>query len=171
MGQAYLLTGMPGTGKTSIIRQAITQSQCDAGGFFTLEIRSVGIREGFRIVTLSGKDAVFAHITIDSPFRVGKYGIDISALDGTGVEAIYDALEHHDVVVIDEIGKMELFSPRFIKAVQDALASTKKVLGTITLRPHPLADSIRENQNIRVAELTRNNQKYVLAEILTWLKH
>ncbi|MGD0355647.1 MAG: nucleoside-triphosphatase [Dehalococcoidia bacterium] len=171
MGQAYLLTGMPGTGKTSIIRQAITQSQCDAGGFFTQEIRSVGIREGFSIVTLSGKEAIFAHITIDSPFRVGKYGIDISALDGTGVEAIYDAIEHHNVVVIDEIGKMELFSPRFIKAVQDALASTKKVLGTITLRPHPLADSIRENQNIRVAELTRNNQKYVLAEILTWLKH
>jgi nucleoside-triphosphatase len=171
MGQAYLLTGMPGTGKTSIIRQAISQSQCDAGGFFTQEIRSVGIREGFRIVTLSGKEAIFAHISIDSPFRVGKYGIDISALDGTGVEAIYDAMEHHKVVVIDEIGKMELFSPHFIKAVQDALASTKKVLGTITLRPHPLADSIRENQNIRVAELTRNNQKYVLAEILTWLTH
>ncbi len=171
MGQAYLLTGMPGTGKTSIIRQAITQSKLDAGGFFTQEIRNVGIREGFRIVTLGGKDAVFAHITIESPFRVGKYGIDISALDGTGVEAIYDAVEHHDLIIIDEIGKMELFSPRFIKAVQDALASPKRVLGTITLRPHPLADSIRQNQSIRVAELTRNNQKFVLAEILNWLAH
>jgi nucleoside-triphosphatase THEP1 len=65
---------------------------------------------------------------------------------------------------------MELFSPRFITAVQDALSSPKKVLGTITLKPHPLADTIRMSRNIRVTELTRNNQKFVLAEILTWLK-
>ncbi len=170
MGQAYLLTGMPGTGKTSIIRQAIAQSKCNAGGFFTQEIRSVGIREGFRIVTLDGKEEVLAHITIESPFRVGKYGVDVSVLDGTGVDAIYRAIEQNDLIIIDEIGKMELFSTKFIKAVQDALASPKKVLGTITLRPHPLADSIRQNQSIRVAQLTRNNQKYVLAEILNWLK-
>lgn len=170
MGQAYLLTGMPGTGKTTLIRQAITQSGRNAGGFFTQEIRSVGIREGFRIVTLDGKEGVLAHIAIDSPFRVGKYGVDISVLDTIGVDSIYNAISHHDLVVIDEIGKMELFSPRFITAVQDALTSPKKVLGTITLKPHPLADSIRLSKNIRVAEITRNNQKFVLAEILTWLK-
>jgi nucleoside-triphosphatase len=170
MGQAYLLTGMPGTGKTTIIRQAITQSGRNAGGFFTQEIRSVGIREGFRIVTLDGKEGMLAHIAIDSPFRVGKYGVDISVLDSIGVEAIYNAVAQNDIVVIDEIGKMELFSPRFITAVQDALNSPKKILGTITLKPHPLADTIRLSKNIRVTELTRNNQKYVLAEMLTWLK-
>ena len=170
MGQAYLLTGMPGTGKTTLIRQAITQSGRNAGGFFTQEIRSVGIREGFRIVTLDGKEGVLAHIAIDSPFRVGKYGVDISVLDTIGVDSIYNAISHNDLIVIDEIGKMELFSPRFITAVQDALTSPKKVLGTVTLKPHPLADSIRLSKNIRVAEITRNNQKFVLAEILTWLK-
>ena len=170
MGQAYLLTGMPGTGKTSIIRQAITQSHCNAGGFYTEEIRNVGVREGFRVVTLEGKDAVLAHIGIGGPFRVGKYGVDIDVLNGTGVEAVYNAIEKNDVIVIDEIGKMELFSPRFITAVVDALNSTKKVLGSITLKPHPLADSIKLNRNIRIAELTRNNQKQVLAEILAWLK-
>lgn len=170
MGQAYLLTGMPGTGKTTIIRQAITQSGRNAGGFFTQEIRSVGIREGFRIVTLDGKEGMLAHIAIDSPFRVGKYGVDISVLDSIGVEAIYNAVAQNDIVVIDEIGKMELFSPRFITAVQDALNSPKKILGTITLKPHPLADTIRLSKNIRVTELTRNNHKYVLAEMLTWLK-
>jgi len=170
MGQAYLLTGMPGTGKTSIIRQVISQSNRNAGGFYTEEIRSVGIREGFRIVTLDGKDGILAHIAIDSPFRVGKYGVDISVLDNIGVESIYNAIKNNELIVIDEIGKMELFSPRFITAVQDALNSPKRVLGTITLKPHPLADAIRLSKSIRVAELTRNNQKYVLAEILTWLK-
>jgi nucleoside-triphosphatase len=169
MGQAYLLTGMPGTGKTSIIKQAITQSKRNAGGFFTQEIRSVGIREGFKIVTLEGKEDILAHIAIDSPYRVGKYGVDISVLETTGVDAIYSAIASNDIIVIDEIGKMELFSSRFITAVQDALSSPKKVLGTITLKPHPLADTIRLNRNIRVTELTRNNQRYVLAEILAWL--
>lgn len=170
MGQAYLLTGMPGTGKTSIIRQAISQSNCNAGGFYTQEIRSMGIREGFQIVTLDGKEGMLAHIAIESPFRVGKYGVDISVLDSIGIDAIHNAVKQCDLVVIDEIGKMELFSPRFITAVQEALSSSKRVLGTITLKPHPLADAIRQSRSIRVAELTRNNQKYVLAEILTWLK-
>lgn len=170
MGQAYLLTGMPGTGKTSIIRQAVLQSNCNAGGFYTQEIRNVGVREGFRIVTLDGTEAVLAHIGIDSPFRVGKYGVDADVLNDTGVESIYRAIEKNDIIVIDEIGKMELFSPRFIVAVGDALNSNKKVLGSITLKPHPLADTIKQNRNIRLAELTRNNQKQILAEILAWLK-
>jgi nucleoside-triphosphatase len=170
MGQAYLLTGMPGTGKTSIIRQVISQSNCNAGGFYTQEIRSMGIREGFQIVTLDGKEGMLAHITIESPFRVGKYGVDIGVLDNIGVDAIYNAVKQSDLIVIDEIGKMELFSPRFITAVQEALSSSKRVLGSITLKPHPLADAIRLSKSIRVAELTRNNQKYVLSEILTWLK-
>lgn len=170
MGQAYLLTGMPGTGKTSIIKQALSQTNYNAGGFFTQEMRSVGIREGFKIVSLDGQEGLLAHIAIESPFRVGKYGVDISVLDKIGVEAIHKAIESSDLIVIDEIGKMELFSERFIKAVQEALNSPKKVLGTITLKPNPLADSIKQSRNIRVAELTRNNQKYVLAEILAWLK-
>lgn len=170
MGQAFLLTGMPGTGKTSIIRQAIAQSQRDAGGFYTQEIRSVGIREGFKIVTLEGKEALLAHITIESPFRVGKYGVDVSVLDTTGVEAIYNAIAKSDLIVIDEIGKMELFSTKFIQAVADALSSPKKVLGTITLKPNPLADSIKMNKSIQVTELTRHNQKPVLAQILAWLR-
>ena len=170
MGQAYLLTGMPGTGKTSIIRQALAQTKQKAGGFYTLEIRNVGIREGFKIVTLDGKEAILAHITIDSPFRVGKYGVDVSVLDTTGVDAITDAIANSDLIVIDEIGKMEMFSPRFIQAVANALASPKKVLGTITLKPHPLADSIRQNRNILVTELTRYNQRQVLGQILAWLR-
>lgn len=170
MGQAYLLTGMPGTGKTSIIRQAVSQANCNAGGFYTQEIRSMGIREGFRIVTLDGKEGILAHIAIDSPFRVGKYGVDTSVLDTIGVEAVSNAIQQNNLIVIDEIGKMELFSPRFITVVQEALSCPKRMLGTITLKPHPLADAIRQSKSIRVAELTRNNQKYVLAEILTWLK-
>jgi nucleoside-triphosphatase THEP1 len=64
---------------------------------------------------------------------------------------------------------MELFCPRFITAVQAAISSPKKVLGTISLKPHPLADTIRQNRNIMVTELTRSNQGPVLAQMMAWL--
>ncbi|MBA7666135.1 hypothetical protein ES703_74212 [subsurface metagenome] len=68
MKQVYLLTGKPGTGKTSLIKQAIAGMRGKAGGFYTEEIRSGGVREGFRLVTLDGQDAILAHIDI----HIGK---------------------------------------------------------------------------------------------------
>jgi nucleoside-triphosphatase len=73
MKQVYLLTGKPGTGKTSLIKQAIAGMQGKAGGFYTEEIRSGGVRQGFRLVTLDVEEAILAHLDIRSQHRVGKY--------------------------------------------------------------------------------------------------
>ncbi|GAH03288.1 unnamed protein product [marine sediment metagenome] len=107
MKQVYLLTGKPGTGKTSLIKQAIAGMRGKAGGFYTEEIRSGGVREGFRLVTLDGQDAILAHIDIHSPYRVSKYGVDIDSLDRVGVSALNQAAKECDLIVVDEIGKME----------------------------------------------------------------
>jgi nucleoside-triphosphatase len=170
MANVYLLTGSPGTGKTTVIRQAIAKSKAKAGGFYTEEIRIGGARQGFRIVTLDGQDAVLAHVDKPSPYRVSKYGIDIQNLDSVGVTAINQAIEKSDLIVIDEIGKMELFSPHFREAVLKAVDSGKKVLGTIMLSPHPFADSIKRHPKVKVIELTRANPDQVLREILDWLE-
>jgi nucleoside-triphosphatase len=170
MASVYLLTGSPGTGKTTAIRQAIARSKAKAGGFYTEEIRSGGIRQGFRIITLDGQDAILAHVDNPSRYRVSKYGVDITNLDNIGVAAINRALKESDLIVIDEIGKMELFSPRFMEAVLKAIDSSKKVLGTIMLNPHPFADDIKRNLNVNVIELTRANHDQVLREIMDWLK-
>lgn len=164
------MTGSPGTGKTTAIRQAIARSKAKAGGFYTEEIRSGGIRQGFRIITLDGHDAILAHVDNLSRYRVSKYGVDITNLDNIGVAAINRALKESDLIVIDEIGKMELFSPRFMEAVLKAIDSSKKVLGTIMLNPHPFADAIKRNLNVNVIELTRANHDQVLREIMGWLK-
>jgi len=170
MKQAYLLTGRPGTGKTSIIKQAVAGMKGRAGGFYTEEIRSRGVREGFRLVTLDGQSAILAHIDIHSPYLVSKYGVDIDGLDRVGVSALRQAAQQCDLVVIDEIGKMELFSADFRDAVLQIINRGKRVLGTIMLSPHPWADAIKRQPQVNLVEVTRYNHHQVLAELSEWLK-
>jgi nucleoside-triphosphatase len=88
---AYLLTGMPGTGKTSLIKEAVSALDVRTGGFYTEEMRLAGIRQGFRIVTLDGQIAPLAHINIRSPFRVSKYGVETGGLETVEVPALQQA--------------------------------------------------------------------------------
>ncbi|GAI18329.1 unnamed protein product, partial [marine sediment metagenome] len=91
MKRVLLLTGKPGTGKTALIKEAIVKTRIRAGGFYTEEIRSGGIRQGFRIITLDGQDGILAHINIPSPYQVSKYRVDINSLNEVGVSAIHQA--------------------------------------------------------------------------------
>ena len=170
MKQVYLLTGRPGTGKTSLIKQAVAEMGGKAGGFYTEEIRSQGVREGFRLVTLDGQDAILAHVNIHSPYRVSRYGVDIDNLDRVGVSALHQAARQCDLVVIDEIGKMELFSASFREAVLQIIDSGKRVLGTIMLSPNPMADAIKRKPQVNLVTVTRANHQEVLEELLYWLK-
>jgi len=170
MKQVYLLTGQPGTGKTRIIKQAIAEVKGKAGGFYTEEIRSQGVRQGFRLVTLDGKAAILAHINFPSPYRVSKYGVDIDSLEKVGVSALNQAVQECDLVVIDEIGKMELFSDKFREAVQSIINSGKRVLGTIMLSPNLYADAIKRQPQVNVITVTRANHQQVLEALRGWLE-
>jgi len=170
MKQAYLLTGRPGTGKTSLIKQAIAGMGSKAGGFYTEEIRSRGVRLGFKLVTLDGQSAILAHIDIHSPYRVSKYGVDIDSLDRIGVSALNQAAKKCNLVVVDEIGKMELFSANFREAVLRIIDSGKRVLGTIMLNSNPWADTIKLKPQVKVITLTQANYHQVLKDLLEWLE-
>ena len=117
MKHVYLLTGRPGTGKTSLIKQVVAKTKGNAGGFYTEEVRSQGVRQGFRLVTLDGQHTILAHVNIHSPCRVSKYGVDIDSLNRVGVSSLRQAAKECDLVIIDEIGKMELYSASFREAV------------------------------------------------------
>jgi len=169
MKRALLLTGQPGTGKTALIKEALARTKVKGGGFYTEEIRTGGIRQGFRIVTLGGQEAILAHVNISSPYQVSKYRVDTDALDRVGVAALRQALKESDLVVIDEIGKMELLSPEFREAVTQALDSGKKVLGTIMLNPHPFADEIKRHPEVEILPVTRDNHPQVMNRVLDWL--
>ncbi len=167
--QHLLLTGRPGTGKTSLIREAVARARVKAGGFYTEEMRRGGIRQGFRLVTLDGREAVLAHVGFSSPYRVSKYKVDVDSLNRVGVSAIKQALIECDLIVIDEIGKMELLSPQFREAVQRAIDGDRRVLGTIMLNPNPFCDALKAHPRVRVLTVTGDNREQALAEISEWL--
>jgi len=172
VSQHLLLTGKPGTGKTNLIKEALLRAKrgnLKAGGFYTEEIRSSGIRQGFKIITLDGKEAILAHVNISSPFQVSKYKVDVDNLNKVGVSATQRALQECDLIIIDEIGKMELLSPQFRETVWQAINGGKKVLGTIMLNPNPFCDEIKHHPEVKVLLVTRDNRKQALAEIQSWL--
>ena len=169
MRRVLLLTGQPGTGKTALIKEALATTGFKGGGFYTEEIRTGGKRQGFRIVTLGGQEAILAHVDISGPYQVSKYRVDTDALDRVGVAALRQALNQSDLIVIDEIGKMELLSPRFRETVTQVINSGQRVLGTIMLNPHPFADEIKRRPEVEVLLVTRDNRPQVMDRVLNWL--
>lgn len=170
MKHVYLLTGRPGTGKTSLIKQVVAKTKGNAGGFYTEEVRSQGVRQGFRLVTLDGQHTILAHVNIHSPCRVSKYGVDIDSLNRVGVSSLRQAAKECDLVIIDEIGKMELYSASFREAVSQIVGSDKRVLGTIMLSPNPWADAIKCRPQVNLITVTRDSYLSVLEELLRWLE-
>ena len=170
MKPVYLLTGKPGTGKTSLIKEAVAELEGRAGGFYTEEIRSQGTRLGFKLVTLDGHEAILAHTDFNKRFQVGKYGVDVESLDRVGVSALRKAAEQCDLVVVDEIGKMELFSADFREAVLEIIGGGKRVLGTIMLHANPWADAIKQQPQVILVTVTRASYQQVLEDLRDWLR-
>ncbi len=168
--RVYLLTGRPGTGKTSLVRQVVADFKGKAGGFYTGEIREQGTRLGFKLVTLDGQEAVLSHVNIQSPYRVSKYGVDIASLNSIGVPALRQAAKECDLIVVDEIGKMELFSADFREVVLALIGGEKKVLGTIMLQSNPWADAIKRQPQVKLVEVSRANYNQVLGNLRDWLR-
>lgn len=166
----FLLTGWPGVGKTTVIKKILDLLPLSAGGFFTGEIRERGERKGFKITTLDGKEGILAHIDIKSPYRVSRYGVDIKALESLAVPAILKVIEKKDLVVIDEIGVMEMISGKFKEAVLAALDSPKIVLATITEKPHPFADKIKQREDVGLIKITQGNREEVVSKIVKQIR-
>jgi nucleoside-triphosphatase len=170
VSQAILLTGPPGSGKTTLLRRAVAELNRPAGGFYTQEVRNRGVRQGFEIVTLDGQRGLLAHVDIRGRSRVGKYGVDLTALERLAVTSIREAIANEALVVVDEIGPMEILSEPFRRAVLEAVQGESPVLGTIVQRRQPFADQIKALPGVTLLEVRRENQEALLARILGLLE-
>lgn len=169
VGRTLILTGRPGIGKTTIIKAVIAQLADRAGGFYTEEILGAGGRKGFRLITLAGRSDVIAHIDIRSRSQVGRYGVKVEVIDRVGAGAIQAAVEHNPIVIIDEIGKMELFSSPFQGAVLKAVSSPKCVLATAMLDEHPWVAALKSLPQVTTWEVNKVNRSEMVARVLAWL--
>ncbi|MBS7616785.1 NTPase [Candidatus Bathyarchaeota archaeon] len=133
--RVLLITGNPGVGKTTLILkivEALKVKGYNVGGMISREVRSCGTRVGFEIIDLtSNKHGWLAHVNQKSGPQVGKYHVNMNDLNNVGAEAILNALENCEVIAIDEVGPMELFSEKFKHAVEEAVKSGKLVLAVI----------------------------------------
>ncbi|MCX7778833.1 MAG: NTPase [Patescibacteria group bacterium] len=164
------VTGLPGCGKTTLIKEVIRKLERRVGGFFTSEIRKNGQRVGFEIFSLDGQKGILAHQDFQSPFKVSKYKVNLKNLEEIAVKSIEEGIKDRKLIVIDEIGKMELFSEKFRKAVSEALESTNFILGTITLTRNEFTDQIRRREDTKIFYLTKNNRQEIKEKILNLLK-
>jgi len=170
MGRTILLAGRPGVGKTTVIKQVVDMLGGKAGGFYTEEIRQAGRRLGFKIITLEGEEGVLAHVDIKGAARVSKYGVNVKDLEEVGAAALRRAIEERRYVVIDEIGKMELYSQEFRRAVVEALESEKVVLGTVMAGRHPWVDTLKARPQVTVLTVTQGNREGMARRILDMLQ-
>lgn len=172
MGRTLVLTGRPGVGKTTVIKRIADELDGLAGGFYTEEIRGPDERrEGFRLVTLEGDQVVMAHKNLrghERP-RVSRYGVNVEAIEQVGVSALRQAMASHLVVIVDEIGKMELLSRAFRRAVTEAVASQSPVLATAMSRPHPWVDELKQNRQVEVWAVTPVNRDRIPERVREWL--
>ena len=166
MVKNIFITGKPGCGKTTLIKEILKELKIPAQGFFTEEIREKGKRVGFKIKTLNQKEGILAHKDLKSQFRVSKYGVNLKDLEEIGVKELEKGLEKEHLLIVDEIGKMELFSQRFKDIILRSLESKNKVLGTIMIKENPFSKKIKKRSDTKIFYLAPENKKMIKKEIL-----
>ncbi len=172
-----LITGRPGSGKTTLIKEGIEMALglgLSVYGFYTEEIRREGQRVGFTVKVLpyrksgrlaglgKGPDGIF------QPY--GKYKVYVKHFEELVIPVIEKAVRQADLIVIDEIGGMELLSKPFGQSVRKLLrAHRPPVLATIQLKKVHLIDKWGINDRVRLLEVSERTRKRVRFEVRDWI--
>lgn len=171
MKRVLLLTGPPRVGKTTLLLRAANELREKGyrfGGMISQEVRKNSVRVGFEIRDcMSGEKGWLAHVQQRVGPRIGKYRVNLSDLNSIGVEAILNALNKANIVVIDEIGPMELLSKLFVSTVKKTLASNKPILGTIHYRSNnQFIQQIILRNDVEIVHVTTENRDKILVPIV-----
>jgi nucleoside-triphosphatase len=168
-----LITGAPSSGKTTVIKKVIQHLKYPATGFYTEEERIDGRRVGFLMKTIDGRMGYLAHQDIASEFRIRRYGVSINNIETIAVPSIIPS--DRNIVILDEIGKMECFSEAFRQAAVRALDAPNVVIGTITFGGDQFIMDIKERPDIEIVDVTPGNRDslpdMIIGKISRFLKN
>lgn len=161
-----LITGKPGVGKTTLMQRVVEKlgGSLRLAGFTTTEVRSPeGERLGFDIVTVEGKTSELARVGFHSSVRVGRYGVNLEAFERLALPEL--GRRDVDLIVIDEIGKMECASGRFRRAMEDALDAPVNVLATIGMSYLPFFQALKDRPDVELVSLTVRNRDALVEKL------
>jgi nucleoside-triphosphatase len=161
--RVLLLTGSPGVGKTTVLLrvvEALKAKGYSVGGMLSREARLSGVRVGFEVLDLrNNRRGWLANVNQPSGPQVGKYHVNLADLDSIGAEAIMKAIEDCDVIAIDEVGPMELFSEKFRMAVGKAVECEKAVVGVVHWKAKDrLIEEVKKREGTEIITITQENR-------------
>ena len=160
----FFLTGAPSSGKTTVIKKVIKLLNIPMKGFYTEEERIDNKRVGFLMHSLDGNEGYLAHQNISSPYHIRRFGVSIANIESIAAPAIQPEANH--VIILDEIGKMECFSEKFVEVARQALDSPCIVIGTITLGGSDFILEVKQRKDIEIIEVTPENRDHLPEVIL-----
>jgi len=166
LNRLVFLTGRPGVGKTSVLLRAVDILKAEGykiGGMISREVRERGVRVGFEIADFTtGRKGWLAHVNQPTGPRISRYRVNLSDIDAIGATSILNAVKNADIIVVDEIGPMELFSSAFKDALMKAVESRKMMIGTIHYRAQdPLISAIKAREDAEILEVTHKNRSHL----------
>ena len=161
-----LIAGRPGAGKTTLMKRLTEHLRGQSiDGFLTEELREGETRLGFWLSSLDGRQVLLAHRTMDSPYRVGPYRVNVTVLDELAVGILRRAIQRAELLFIDEIGKMELCSRPFQRALEDALARGPRMVATVGVSHLKFVDRLKHRHDVELIPLSSGNWKAVYEEL------
>jgi nucleoside-triphosphatase len=164
-----LLTGPPQCGKTTVLCRVAEGFPGRVSGFYTQEVRERGRRVGFEIITLDGEQAWLSHVDFPGPHRVGKYGVNLDNLHRVALPAM-EARPGVDLIMVDEIGKMECLSRRFIDAMERLWAAPAPLLATVAQKGGGYIQAIKAKPEARLLTVTPGNRDDLPGRLLALLR-
>ena len=164
-----LITGPPRCGKSTVIEGMIKGMPRPVTGFFTAEIKEQGKRVGFSLTTVDGREGILAHQSLEGTLRVGKYVINPKDMEEIAVPSMIPSSEK-EIIVIDEIGKIECLSSLFREALMRALGAPNRVIGSIAEKGDRFMEAIKTRNDVTVIRVTPENRGLLANKLLNFIK-
>lgn len=162
----FLLTGLPGCGKTTLIMHLADMLKAKKiVGFYTQEIRNAGKRTGFSLQTFSGRKSVLSSVNFKNGPKVGRYRVDVEGFEQAVLPELAINNKHVDLYLIDEIGKMECFSNIFTDTIKKILGSNIPLVATVALKGSGFIEQVKKRKDIELITVTTENRELLASRI------